>query len=510
MATISLSTNDRVYYKNGKSDASAVVGYESSSRRVCRIKFTAPSTGATAVMITWHTAGRGNGSHIPIRFYIGTDPDSHTNAGYDYAYTGSLTIGEDWLTFTGSANILLLPNQVYYLWIFPGEDTFGWYTAYRANYTSTLVTSGAAMSGISGPGGTLGAEHKLTLTRYSSSLAHTITATCGKASLTIASGVKADTVTWTPPMDWAAQNTTGEQVTAVIECTTYDGSAAIGSTTASIVFAIPESVLPTVSATVADKNGHFAIYGRYIKSRSQAEVTVTGEGAYGSQITAYSIKHGSETVSASSMVYDLPKAGTVSFTVSVTDSRGRKASETVSIEVDDYSLPTVTIRAAYRSDADGTQNDNGLYATAVFQANVTPLDNKNSARYTLRYRIKDASAWSSVEMPDLDGNYAPEGAVQTVPIELDYAYELCVTASDDFAAVDSIYRTVQVSFFLMSFHRETKAVGIGQKATEAGMAAFGLPAKFNAGVIVEGKTMAFVYSEAVGGYVLMEVNNANI
>lgn len=510
MATVYLSDSDRVYYKAGKPGASAVVGYESGTRRVCRITFKAPSTGATSVKFTWYTAGVGNGNHMPIYFFINQNPDSHVNAGPGTADAILMTIGSDWMTFTGEMNILLRPNETYYLWIFPGKDSWGWYTAYRTNYTSTLITTGAAMSDISGPGGTLGAAHKLTLTRYSDSLTNTVTATCGKASLTIASGVKADTVTWTPPMDWAAQNTTGDQVTAVIKCTTYDGSTAIGSTTVSIVFAIPASVVPTVSVSVTDKKGHFAKYGSYIKSRSQAEVVVSGNGAYSSQITAYSIKHGSETVSAPSMVYDLPKAGTVSFTVSVTDSRGRKASKNVSIEVADYSLPTATILAAYRSDADGTQNDNGLYATVVFKANVTPLGNRNSAQYALKYRVKDTSNWNTVAIPALNGNYTPEGAVQTVRIELDYAYELCVTAADDFAPVDSIYRTVQVAFFLMSFHRETKAVGIGQKATEAGLAAFGIPAKFNAGVIVDGKTMAFVYSNAVGGYVLMEVKNANV
>jgi len=510
VATISLSTNDRVYYKNGKSGASAVVGYESSSRRVCRIKFTAPSTGATGVNITWYTAGRGNGSHIPIKFYIGTDPGSHANAGYDYAATGTLAVGEDWMTFTGSANILLLPNQTYYLWIFPGEDTFGWYTAYRTNYTSTLVTSGAAMSGISGPAGTLGAVHKLTLKRYSSSLTHTITAACGKAFLTIASGVQADTVSWTPPVGWAAQNTTGLQVTVEIKCTTYDGSTAIGSTSVSLVFAIPESVVPTVSAVVTDKNGHFAKYGSYIKSKSQAEVTVSGEGAYGSQITAYSISNGSDVVSGPSMVFDLPKTGTITFTVSATDSRGRKTSATVSVEVVDYSAPTVTILAAYRSDENGNQDDDGIHAAVVFKADITPLGSRNSAEYTLLYRKKGSSDWTSVQIPSLSGDYTPDGAVQIVPVELDFAYEFSVKAADNFGTVDSIYRTVQVAFFLLSFHRETKAVGIGQKATEPGTAAFGLPAKFNAGVIADGKTMAFVYSESVGGYVLMEVENANV
>lgn len=505
MATIQLPRGDDwEWYKNGRSGASVVVGYEDSSRRIGRYKFTAPSIGATHVDLTFYSAGRGSGSHIPINFYIGTDPDSHVNAGPGYDSLGTLTLGDDWLTFTGSADILLIPNQTYYLWIFPGADTFGWYWASRANYTSILITSGAAMSVISGANGTLGASHALELTRYSSSLTHTISATCGSESLTIKTGVMADSITWTPPISWAAQNTTGTSVKAKITCTTFDGSTAIGSTSVTLTFAIPSSVVPTAAISVSDKQGYFSKYGNYIQGKSQAQISASGDGAYGSTISSYSVVCGNTTKTGASPVFDLPTAGEIKFTVTVTDSRGRTASAEVSISVVAYSSPTATILAAYRSDADGNQDDDGTYATVVFKADITSLGNKNSAKYTVKYRIKGTTVWTSVEVTTQAGNYAPEGAVQVVPIQLDSSYELSVSAADDFSAVDSLYRTVQVAFFLISFHRATKAVGIGQKATEPGTAAFGIPAKFNAGVIADGKTLTFVYNESVGGYVLME------
>lgn len=144
MTPISLVSTDWVWYKAGKGGVSAAVGYEDSSRRVGRYQFTAPSTGATSVSLTLYSAGKGSGSHIPINWYIGTDPDSHANAGPDAEALGTLTLGDDWLTFTGSADLLLMPGQTYYLWIFPGEDTFGWYWATRSGYTSVLQPSGVA------------------------------------------------------------------------------------------------------------------------------------------------------------------------------------------------------------------------------------------------------------------------------------------------------------------------------------------------------------------------------
>lgn len=144
MATIELL--DPVFYKNGKDGASVVVGYEGGERRAVRYTITAPDVGAQSVNLTLHTAGRGGGEqakHIPLRFFIGTDPGSHANAGYDAEYTGQLMLEDDWLTFTGKADILLLPGQTYYLWVFPGEDTFGWYSWQRNGYVSTMETEGA-------------------------------------------------------------------------------------------------------------------------------------------------------------------------------------------------------------------------------------------------------------------------------------------------------------------------------------------------------------------------------
>lgn len=146
MAVIELT--DVLFYKNGDSDngeVSGVVGYEDSSRRVARYTFTAPDTGAQRVKLTFQTSGRGAGSHIPIRYYIGTDPESHVNAGAESEYTGELTLDTvDYVVFSGSADILLLPGVTYYLWVFPGKDIFGWYWWSRSGYTSTAETEGAA------------------------------------------------------------------------------------------------------------------------------------------------------------------------------------------------------------------------------------------------------------------------------------------------------------------------------------------------------------------------------
>lgn len=481
MATIQLT--EWTYYKNGKSGVSRVYGYEDDSRRVARCTFRSPSTGASGISLALHTGGVGAGDIIPIRYFIGTDPDSHANAGYDAEYTGTLTLSSDYVKFTASADLLLAPDQTYYLWVFPGEDKFGWFWATRLNYTHTLITSGAALSEISGANGVLGSEHTLKLKRYSSALTHTIKAACGKKIVTIATGLKADSVEWTPPIEWSAQNTTGTSVPVVITCTTYNGSTAIGSTSVSLTFAIPASVAPFVSFTAVDKLGYPDIYGKYIQGKSKLEVTVEGDGVYGSTITAYSVICSGQAKTGEVTVFDLPKAGTILITVKATDSRGRTTEESGTISVMAYTAPTATITSVYRCDAGGNEDPDGELARAVFSATVPALDGRNSASYVLKYRPRGTTAWTSVALEDLTGQYSITAGSRIVGVSLELAYEFSLQVTDNFGpAVESSYRTIQVAFAFIQMNRATKSLGVGVRATMANTAMFGLAAMLMKGL----------------------------
>lgn len=122
-----IELTDVLFYKGAISGFSRVVGYEDNSRRVVRYTFLAPETGASGQTLLFRTLGLESGAKIPLRYYIGSDPESHVNAGTEYEYTGELTLGEDQRTFTAECRVLMLPGRTYYLWVFPGEDTYGYY-----------------------------------------------------------------------------------------------------------------------------------------------------------------------------------------------------------------------------------------------------------------------------------------------------------------------------------------------------------------------------------------------
>lgn len=141
---VSLNLTDEVFFNNGVSGASDVVGVSSGNNRVVRYKFISPPEGASSVSISIENSSAGNGSTpAALRFYIGTDPNSHINAGSTSLYTGDFVAkpASAYYTYTGEADILLLPEETYYLFVFPATTTFGWMYWYVA---ASLTAIGGA------------------------------------------------------------------------------------------------------------------------------------------------------------------------------------------------------------------------------------------------------------------------------------------------------------------------------------------------------------------------------
>jgi hypothetical protein len=95
-----------LFYRDGSETTRGYVGNDwldgVTLRQVARYAFAAPASGARGVSFTLYST-RGDGDFIPLRFYIGTDPNSHVNAGENSEYTGELILGSDYMTFTGEA-----------------------------------------------------------------------------------------------------------------------------------------------------------------------------------------------------------------------------------------------------------------------------------------------------------------------------------------------------------------------------------------------------------------------
>lgn len=162
MAVVNI-TNIAFYDAGVLQDGYTVVGYDwANHNRVVRYTFTAPETGGTSITGKFTYQQFNAGDKAPLAFFVGTDPESHKNAGADSPRAGLLLYGGSGADgFQGGAEIALAPGKTYYLWIFPSVAVYDcWVWQATAQYATIEVegTSGGAYVGNDYYRATIGGE----------------------------------------------------------------------------------------------------------------------------------------------------------------------------------------------------------------------------------------------------------------------------------------------------------------------------------------------------------------
>lgn len=382
MATINLS--EPIFYKAGESGASKIVGYESSSRRVARYMFTAPSTGAKGVSLKLYTAGRYSGSHIPIRYYIGTSATSHANAGAESEYTGELTLStSDYITFTGSASILLLPNTTYYLWIFPGEDTWGTYQWENANNASNIETSGSTTYVLSISQGT---GSKITVKRNGTALSNGATITYGDV-LTITFAAATGYNLGTHTVNGATFASGGTH--------TVTGAVAVAATARLKTFKL--TISAGTGAIVSVKRNGTALSNGATLSYGD-ELTITFAAGTGYKLTSTSHTSG-ETYTVTGAVTVSATAAVLSYLLSISQGEG-----------------TVISVTRTSSPKQGAAVGALSHGAAVYYSDVLEITITAKGGYKLSSATVNGSAFTS------GNSHTVTGAVNVAAVAVLYAY----------------------------------------------------------------------------------------
>lgn len=374
--------------------------------------------------------------------------------------------------------------------------------------TLTLDTIPRA-SAVSAPGTwTLGTALEITIGRKSANFTDKLYYKIGSKSAVRLTGYDgtAGTYSWTPPISLATNAPNSTKLAATIICETYNGTAYVGRSECTVTLAIPASVVPTLSVSVTDPTGNKTKYTGYLlQLRSKINVAITGTGAQGSTIKSYSIKvgwsAGSGTLYTASAATGttglLPYYGTVYVTCTVTDSRGRTATKSLSYTVSKYSVPTISAISATRCTQNGTASRTGEYGKVTFTAAITPLSNKNTAAYKVQYREYGSTGlWTEVTptIPTAD-KYAPKNISTIFPADTNKRYTVRVVATDAFSTSNSSMRDISASFVLQHLAKSKSSVGIGRLCDDDKTKALqvGLDAYFDKSIYAD----RFVY---MGGY----------
>lgn len=141
MATVTKGSS--YYYQNSNGGVSAVVGYESKTRRVCRISFTLDASATDLTVKLYASPGNVDYRNCQIYMAVSEASDAYVNhTGTDGTFLGSWSAsGTKTATISG---LKLYPNTTYYLWFYHYADSYAWLYVYNSNIT--LTASGTVES----------------------------------------------------------------------------------------------------------------------------------------------------------------------------------------------------------------------------------------------------------------------------------------------------------------------------------------------------------------------------
>lgn len=280
-----------------------------------------------------------------------------------------------------------------------------------------------------------------------------------------ATGVKSN-YSWIVPLAIASSYPTATKGTITIGLNTYNGSTQIGGTqTVNLNITIPASVVPSVSAiAVSEAASGLSNFG-YVQTKSKLKIVASASGSYSSSIRSYVYNIGSQSYSGLENTYTMGEvvrdSGTVAVTVTVTDSRGRTASKTVSITVLAYSPPQITHFECSRcGDANGSANVNGQYLKVTFGYSVSPLNNKNKASYLLKYSVYDDGKWGGL-ISGTQYTYSGTYISATAILNTASTYQVGLVVTDSFGTA-SFYKEIGTAVRLLSYIVKRFAIAIGK------------------------------------------------
>ena len=329
----------------------------------------------------------------------------------------------------------------------------------------------------------LGSALTISTNRSNKAATHTLSYRFGNASGLIGSDV-GDAVSWTPPFSLASEIPSATSGVCTITCNSFINGKMTGSRTCTVTLTVPSTVVPVISSvTLQDTNETVAAQiGAFVKSLSTLSVAITAEGIYGSSISSYRTTLDGATYTAASFTAGkkLSAAGDMTLTVNVTDSRGRTATYTSTIQVLDYAVPSIRQFSVERCNADGSSAQvDGTKARFSFQGSVSPLNNKNSFSCVVYYKLKNAEAWTQA--------YAVNAASYTLAISNQLlgqtydalsSYDVKIRLADYFQEAEQAV-SIGTKGVILDFLADGTGIGIGKVAETPGAIECGWPMKLS-------------------------------
>ena len=282
----------------------------------------------------------------------------------------------------------------------------------------------------------LGTEMKLLISRHDDSFTDSVQWKCGNATGHICEKTSETELAFTPDVVLSLTNTTGTSVSITFTIETFHGDTSIGTNKTTVVCAIPETVVPSLSVEITDAMGYLDSYGKYIQGKSKINVTVTAGGIYGSSVTSYSTTVDGKTYTEAAFTTDeIVNSGELELTITVVDSRGRESELTESLSVYEYSVPKILTAKAKRCTSVGISSSTGAYLGLMFDAEATSLDSQNTVTYAVEYKLTTDSTYNGSTINSYKNKYSVTDGVYIFAAG-EASYHIVLKVTDAFESVE--------------------------------------------------------------------------
>lgn len=425
--------------------------------------------------------------------------DTVTSGTYTFSHNADGT-GKFTVSVTGGIYYYTSSNA-------SGSATFVPDTIARASQPS-LVTYPDSTANV----GDFGETFSIHMNTASQSFRHTVRYAYGDRTGTIATNVVNGT-TWAVPLEFMNDIPNDRIGSGLIYVDTYSGSTPIGTKWTGFTATVPASVKPRCTIQVLDNTDIQDTYGNLVKGLSKLYVKTNFYAAYSSPVKAYNVTANGVKYTESEIVTGvIASDGTTTITATVTDQRSRTSEvASASFPVVDYSPPKIEALSVHRCDADGTANDRGEYVEVVFSGEVSPINNKNTAVYTVKYKKSADSTWTTLttdvngwKPSDLNDNYAVNNQSYVFEADGSSSYDVDVSVADNHGTA-SRATSASTAFTLMNFNAAGNGIGIGQVSEKENTLQVGLESEFEKDVRMVG---AYAFYGAHGIYDTRDANES--
>ena len=335
----------------------------------------------------------------------------------------------------------------------------------------------------------LGSAVTVVLDRKIDEYVHKVEYSFAGSSYTTVTSSGGTSVSFTPPLSLASNipNTTSGSL--AVRVTTLNGSTQIGDVvTSSIALKLPDSVVPSFTSITADTLSETvpSSWGLFVRTHSSANVKINGaKGIYGSTITSYLISGGGFSGAESSLETGVfNTSGTVTFTGTVTDSRGRTASKTISITVVDYNKPSISV-SANRCDANGNLLANGTYLKVTAKYSYSKVENKNTIERSVYCNGVENTSFESGASFVLNCNVIATSS-----------YQLTASISDALEGYDSKTIKIATASVIAVINEDKNGIVFGTYEVEENKFKVDMPLYFHKDLDMNGQKIKNVVIEA--------------